>query len=76
MFIFLTQSCDFPQEESKNEGQTFNENLNDFSNSIDKVDSTLDLMDQLQNDIDQIEKDRTHGVINDEEAIIRIEGKI
>lgn len=72
IFTFLIQSCDFPQEESKNEGQTFNENLNDFSNSIDKVDSTLDLMDQLQNDIDQIEKDRANGVITDEEAIKKL----
>lgn len=71
--LILTQSCnEFPADD-KNEGENFQENLNSFTNTIDRVDSTLDLMDQLQREIEKIEEDRNAGNISDDEAIRRLD---
>lgn len=71
LLAILFVSCDYVPEDEKKE-KDFQQNLNSFTTTIDKVDSTLDLMDEMQNDIDRIEADRAAGRITDAEAIAEL----
>ncbi len=62
---FLLSSCDFSEDAGD---RSFNQNLQSFNNSINKVDSAIVLIDQMQNELNQIDEQQELGKMEDIEA--------
>ncbi len=65
LVVAFLSSCDFNEDAKE---KTFNQNLQSFNNSFEKVDSAIVLIDQMQEEIDEVEEGRKKGLIDGDEA--------
>lgn len=63
--MLLLFSCDEPVAK---DDKVFQENLNSFNSTMNKLDSALALMEKLQNEVDKVEKEKELGKISEAEA--------
>jgi len=65
LVVALVSSCDLNEDAKE---KTFNQNLQTFNDSFEKVDSAIVLIDQMQVEIDRVEESRLNGQIGGDEA--------
>lgn len=64
--ILFTWSCQQPPE--KTETDRFEQELNNFNQTMGELGQTMDMMDAMQQEVDMVEQQRSEGQITDEQA--------
>jgi hypothetical protein len=66
IIVFLAVSCQEPPE--KTETDRFEQELQNFNQTMGELGQTMDMMDAMEQEIDMVEKQRSEGQITDEQA--------